>query len=104
MTNRRTRINNQIDAKLIAQFHKLSTDVDIPMSRMIEYGIRILINKKTPPRTNDGVQKSINLTIQNKLWFDLLDYAHKHDYSLSSLLEEAIRIAMRKFKQFYKNV
>lgn len=97
----RTRINENIDEKLLKKLDLLSKSIDFPKSRLVEEGMKYIIKKQIIPKEKNVSRKSINLTINSELWNDLKLYAEANNFKLVHLLEEAIKYSLKKFKSNY---
>lgn len=95
----RTRINTKIDSKLLNELKLISSEIDFPISRIIDDGIRYILKKQIHVVKNKVIRFSINLTVNSDLWNKLKGYADINNYDIVVLLEEGIKNSIRKYKR-----
>lgn len=98
----RTRINQNIDIKLLGELEHISKELDFPKSRILELGMKYTLKKQLMPSKKYVPRDSINLTINKSLWDDFKTYSKQNNYKLVHLLEESLRYSIKKFKRDFK--
>ena len=95
----RQKINTQIDVHLLNALEYLSKDIDFPISRMVEHGLKQVLLKQELLIKTKAKRKKVNLTINPILWNELKQYAAATKYKLVTLLEAAIRYCLKHYKK-----
>lgn len=96
---KRHRINENIDENLLQQLDYLSKELDFPKSRIVEVGIKHVLNKQLVPIEKSAKRKPINLTINSSLWSNLKIYSETNNYKIVHLIELGLKYSLKKYKK-----
>lgn len=99
---KRLKICNDLNEKMLKQLYDLSISLDYPQSRMVEDGIKYVLKKKLVPTERNAIRRDITLTINHKLWLEFQNYADSKRIKLVYLLEAGIKYAIKKYKRKLK--
>jgi hypothetical protein len=103
---KKARLNHKIDSNLLLCLNKISEELKVSKSQIIEEGIIYVIEKRKLPsqfRNKFTERLPINFTISPELWKIFTQFAYDNNYRLVNLLELGLANSMKKYNNIIRS-